>query len=377
MKQEKILAMILAGGRGSRLHQLTERIAKPAVFFGGQYRIIDFPLSNCANSGIDTVGVLTQYESVLLNSYVSEGARWGLDTFDGGAFVLAPRERHEGFDLYRGTADAISQNIDFIDQHDPDYILILSGDHIYNMDYSKMLECHKSSDADLTIAVLEVTMKEAQRFGIMNTNDTDQIIDFEEKPKKPKSNLASMGIYFFNWKKLKRYLQKDMRDDTSEHDFGKNIIPAFLENKEKLQAYRFKGYWKDVGTLESLWESNMDILNGKGVDIDDANWRVYSKDTTNPPQYILQTAQIHNIMLGQGSIVGGKVENSVIFNDVVIEEGATVKDCVVLPSAVIKKGANVRRLIIAEDVVVHENVEIIVKDDEPVELIWKDQKVEL
>ncbi|MFV0380365.1 MAG: glucose-1-phosphate adenylyltransferase [Anaerorhabdus sp.] len=377
MKQDKIMAMILAGGRGSRLKELTKKRAKPAVMFGGKYRIIDFPLSNCANSGISTVGVLTQYESVFLNSYVSEGARWGLDTFEGGIFVLAPREKNDGFNLYRGTADAISQNIDFIDQHQTEYLLVLSGDHIYNMDYSKMLEVHKQSNADLTIGVLEVTMEEAKRFGIMNADKDDRIIDFEEKPENPKSNLASMGIYYFNWKKLRQYLIKDMKDDSSEHDFGNNIIPGYLKNNEMIKAYRFKGYWKDVGTLDALWESNMDLLNNCGVNIDDSKWKVYSKDTTNPPQYILKTAEISNMLLGQGSIIGGKVENSVIFNDVIIDEGAVVKDCVVLPGVHIKKGANLRRVIIDEGVVINDNVEIIVKDSESVELIWKDQRVEL
>ncbi|MFV0254777.1 MAG: sugar phosphate nucleotidyltransferase, partial [Erysipelotrichaceae bacterium] len=242
---------------------------------------------------------------------------------------------------------------------------------------SKMLECHKQNQADLTIAVLEVTMSEAKRFGIMNTDETDKIIDFEEKPENPKSNLASMGIYFFNWKTLKQYLIKDMKDADSEHDFGKNIIPEFLAHNEVIQAYRFKGYWKDVGTLDSLWESNMDLLNGQGVDIDDINWRVYSKDTTNPPQYILKSAEIKKAMLGQGCIIGGKVENSVIFNDVIIDEGASITDCVLLPGVHIKEGVNLRRVIVADNITIYPNVEVIINDDEAVELIWKDQRVEL
>lgn len=376
MKQERIMAMILAGGRGSRLMELTEKKAKPAVYFGGKYRIIDFPLSNCANSGINTVGVLTQYESIFLNSYVSESARWGLDTFDGGVYVLSPREKHEGFNLYRGTADAISQNIDFIQQHNPDYLLILSGDHIYNMDYSKMLECHKENAAEGTVAVLKVSMKDATRFGIMNTDDDGRIIEFEEKPENPKSDLASMGIYFFNWKKLRKHLIEDMKKDDSSHDFGKDIIPAYLANGDKLQSYHFDGYWKDVGTIDSLWESNMDLLSDKGVDIDDPQWRIYSQDTTNPPQYITETATIiKNVLLGQGSVVAGHVENSVIFHDVFIDEGAVVKDCVVMPGARIKSGAEIQRLIVAEDILIGEGVKIIGKKDSPIELIWKDMKV--
>lgn len=375
MKQEKLMAMILAGGRGTRLMQLTEKKAKPAVYFGGKYRIIDFPLSNCANSGINTVGVLTQYESIFLNAYVSESSRWGLDTLSGGVFVLSPREKHEGFNLYRGTADAISQNIDFIQQHDPDYVLVLSGDHIYNMDYSKMLDYHKKNDADATVAVLEVSMKDATRFGIMNTDKANQITEFEEKPENPKSNLASMGIYFFTWKKLRQHLSKDMKDEKSHHDFGKDIIPAYLENGDKLMAYRFDGYWKDVGTLDSLWESNMDLLSDKGVDIDDPTWRIYSQDTVNPPQYIMESAKVSNSILGQGSIIGGTVKNSVLFHDIEIDEGAIVEDCVILPGARIKKGAHLKRVIVAEDIVIDERVKIIGKDDKPIELIWKDQRI--
>ena len=262
MKQDNMLAMILAGGRGTRLEALTKKVAKPAVFYGGKYRIVDFPLSNCANSGVNVVGVLTQYESVLLNSYVAGGSRWGLDAKNSGVFVLPPREKEDtDFNIYRGTADAISQNIDFIDSHDPDYVLILSGDHIYKMDYSKMLAHHKACGADATIAVLGVPMKEASRFGIMNTDETDRIIEFEEKPEKPKSNLASMGIYIFDWKLLRKMLIADMDNPDSNHDFGKDIIPTMLKDNKKLYAWKYKGYWKDVGTIDSLWEANMDLLD--------------------------------------------------------------------------------------------------------------------
>ena len=262
MKHNDMLAMILAGGRGSRLHDLTNKVAKPAVSYGGKYKIIDFPISNCANSGIDVVGVLTQYESVILNSYVAAGRRWGLDAKDSGVYVLPPREKADAnLDVYRGTADAISQNIDFIDSFNPEYLLVLSGDHIYKMNYDKMLEFHKENNADATIAVIEVPMKEASRFGIMNTNEEGQIVEFEEKPPQPKSNLASMGIYIFSWKLLRKMLIADMKDSESNHDFGKDIIPALLNDSRKLMAYKFKGYWKDVGTIDSLWEANMDLLD--------------------------------------------------------------------------------------------------------------------
>ena len=288
MKQNSMLAMILAGGRGSRLHELTNKVAKPAVSYGGRYRIIDFPLSNCANSGIDVVGVLTQYESILLNSYVAAGRRWGLDAKDSGVFVLPPREKaDENLNVYRGTADAISQNIDFIDGYSPDYLLVLSGDHIYKMNYAKMLAEHKAQNAEATIAVIEVPIREASRFGIMNTNETGQIVEFEEKPEHPKSNLASMGIYIFNWKPLRKLLTADMKDPDSSHDFGKDIIPQMLANGDKLYAYKFKGYWKDVGTIDSLWEANMDLLDKNNeLDLSDRTWKIYTEDVTSLPQYI-------------------------------------------------------------------------------------------
>ena len=294
MKHNEMLAMILAGGRGSRLHELTNKVAKPAVGYGGKYRIIDFPISNCANSGIDVVGVLTQYESVILNSYVAAGGRWGLDAKDSGVFVLPPREKADAnLDVYRGTADAISQNIDFIDGFGPEYLLVLSGDHIYKMDYDKMLSYHKEHNADATIAVIEVPMKEASRFGIMNTDEDGRIVEFEEKPPQPKSNLASMGIYIFNWKLLRKMLVADMKNTESNHDFGKDIIPALLADERKLMAYKFKGYWKDVGTIDSLWEANMDLIETPSpLDLSDPTWKIYTEDTNSLPQYIGEDAKI-------------------------------------------------------------------------------------
>ena len=287
MSQNSMLAMILAGGRGSRLHDLTNKVAKPAVAYGGKYRIVDFPLSNCANSGIDVVGVLTQYESILLNSYVSAGGRWGLDAKDSGVYVLPPREKADSnLDVYRGTADAISQNIDFIDSFDPEYLLILSGDHIYKMNYSKMLAYHKEHKADATIAVIPVPMKEASRFGIMNTDEAGKIIEFEEKPKEPKSNLASMGIYIFTWKTLRKLLVADVKNPDSSHDFGKDIIPALIDGGKTVFAYKFEGYWKDVGTIDSLWEANMDLLSpDNALDLSDPTWKIYTEDVTSLPQF--------------------------------------------------------------------------------------------
>ena len=293
MKQNNMLAMILAGGRGSRLHDLTNKVAKPAVSYGGKYRIIDFPLSNCANSGIDVVGVLTQYESILLNSYVAAGRRWGLDAKDSGVYVLPPREKADvDLNVYRGTADAISQNIDFIDTYSPEYLLVLSGDHIYKMNYAKMLDYHKANNADATIAVIEVPMQEASRFGIMNTDETGQIVEFEEKPADRKSNLASMGIYIFDWKILRKMLVADMKDPESSHDFGKDIIPSMLADNRKLCAYKFQGYWKDVGTIDSLWEANMDLLaKNNTLDLNDPSWKIYTEDTTELPHYVGTNAE--------------------------------------------------------------------------------------
>lgn len=367
-----MVAMILAGGRGSRLLDLTKKVAKPAVYYGGKYRIIDFPLSNCANSGISVVGVLTQYESVLLNSYVARDHHWGLDAKDSGVFVLPPREKDAGFGLYRGTADAITQNLDFLDQMEAEYVLILSGDHIYKMDYAKMLAHHKANNADATIAVLAVPLKEASRFGIMNTDETDRIIEFEEKPAKPKSNLASMGIYIFNYKTLKRYLAADEKDPNSSHDFGKDIIPAFLRDNKTLTAYRFKGYWKDVGTIDSLWEANMDLLNPDNeLDLGDSQWKIYTEDAATPPQYIGEEAAVENCYINQGSIVNGNVKNSVLFTNVEVASGAQVTDSVIMPNVVIGEGAKVTRCIVAGDVEIGPGAIVGSKDSEHIELIAK------
>ena len=348
MKQNKMLAMILAGGRGTRLLDLTKKNAKPAVYFGGKYRIIDFPLSNCANSNIDVVGVLTQYESVILNSYAAAGQRWGLDTRDSGVYVLPPREKDgTAFGVYRGTADAISQNIDFIDSNDPDYVLILSGDHIYKMDYAKMLSHHIECNADVTIAVRPVPMKEASRFGIMNTDEEERIIEFEEKPAQPKSNLASMGIYIFNWKLLRKMLTADMVNPDSNHDFGKDIIPTMLNDGKRLFAWQFKGYWKDVGTIDSLWEANMDLLDkNNDLDLSDPSWKIYTEDISTVPHFIGRQAKLRRAYVNQGCVIEGMVENSVLFTNVSVAQDARISDSVLMPDVEVGQGAKVRRCIV-------------------------------
>ena len=374
MKQNSMLAMILAGGRGSRLHDLTNKVAKPAVSYGGKYRIVDFPLSNCANSGIDVVGVLTQYESVELNSYVAAGGRWGLDSKDSGVYVLPPREKADaGLDVYLGTADAISQNIDFIDQYAPEYLLVLSGDHIYKMNYDKMLAYHKERQADATIAVIEVPLKEASRFGIMNTDgETDRITEFVEKPPVPQSNLASMGIYIFNWKLLRRLLLADMKNPESSHDFGKDIIPTLLGDDKRLFAYRFKGYWKDVGTIDSLWEANMDLLSPDNeLDLSDRTWTIYTEDVTALPQYIGTEAKIQNAYITQGCIIEGEVTNSVIFTGAKVRPGAKVIDSVLMPGAVVEDGAVVVRALVANGITVGKGALVGSADSEHIELIAK------
>lgn len=373
MKQNNMLAMILAGGRGSRLHDLTQKVAKPAVSYGGKYRIIDFPLSNCANSGIDVVGVLTQYESILLNSYVAAGRRWGLDAKDSGVYVLPPREKSDAnLDVYRGTADAISQNIDFIDTYSPEYLLILSGDHIYKMNYARMLAFHKESKADATIAVIEVPMKEASRFGIMNTDETGRIVEFEEKPEHPKSNLASMGIYIFNWKLLRKTLLADMKNADSSHDFGKDIIPALLNDEKKLCAYKYKGYWKDVGTIDSLWEANMDLLDkNNALDLNDPAWKIYTEDVTALPQYIGADAVVDRAFITQGCVVNGKVKNSVLFTGAKIAEGAQVIDSVLMPGAEVAEGAVVTRTLVADGVKIGKNAVVGSADSKNIELVAK------
>ncbi|MBS7860141.1 glucose-1-phosphate adenylyltransferase [Streptococcus suis] len=359
MAQNKMLAMILAGGRGTRLEGLTKKVAKPAVAFGGKYRIIDFPLSNCANSGIDIVGVLTQYEPVLLNSYVAQSQRWGLDVQGSGVFVLPPSEKIEGFGLYKGTADAITQNIDFIDLHDPEHVLILSGDHIYKMNYDKLLDTHIQKKADATIAVIEVPIKEASRFGIMNTDEDYRIEEFEEKPENPKSNLASMGIYIFTWKTLKKYLQEDDKLDTSSHDFGHDIIPKYLEDGRTLIAHPFRGYWKDVGTVNSLWESNMDLIDHAGdLDLSDRSWRIYSEDKGSPAQVIGATATVKSAYIDKGAIIDGTVEHSVISTDVQVNQNAVVKNSVILPGAIIGEGVELDYVIVAENIKIADGVKI-------------------
>ncbi|HBB61059.1 MAG: glucose-1-phosphate adenylyltransferase [Lachnospiraceae bacterium] len=371
--QSEMLAMILAGGRGSRLKDLTSKVAKPAVSFGGKYRIVDFPLSNCANSGIDVVGVLTQYESVLLNSYVANSGRWGLDTKDSGVFVLPPMERADAaLDVYRGTADAISQNIAFVDNYDPEYLLILSGDHIYKMNYDKMLQYHKEKGADATIAVIGVPMKEASRFGIMNTGEDGKIVEFEEKPEHPKSNLASMGIYIFNWKLLRRILVADMKNPESSHDFGKDIIPELLGEGKKLYAWQFKGYWKDVGTIDSLWEANMDLLDpGNALNLDDHTWKIYTEDVTALPQYIGPNANINVAYITQGCRVEGDVTKSVLFTNSQVCPGAKVIDSVIMPGAVVEEGAVVTRALVAPNVHIGKNAVVGSKDSAEITLVAK------
>ncbi|MDD6106505.1 MAG: glucose-1-phosphate adenylyltransferase [Ruminococcus sp.] len=373
MKQNNMLAMILAGGRGSRLHELTNKVAKPAVSYGGKYRIVDFPLSNCANSGVDIVGVLTQYESVLLNSYVAAGGRWGLDARESGVFVLPPREKADAdLDVYRGTADAISQNIDFIDKYSPEYLLVLSGDHIYKMDYDKMLDYHKEMNADATIAVIEVPMKEASRFGIMNTDGAGRIVEFEEKPEHPKSNLASMGIYIFNWKLLRKMLLADMKDPDSHHDFGKDIIPQLLNDNKTLAAYKFKGYWKDVGTIDSLWEANMDLLDSRNeLNLNDASWKIYTEDTPTLPQYIGPNAKIDKAFITQGCVVEGEVKHSVLFTGCKVGEGAKIIDSVLMPGVEVAAGAVVQRALVADNIKIGPEAVVGSADSENIELVSK------
>ena len=355
--KKKCVAMLLAGGQGSRLYALTQNRAKPAVPYGGKYKIIDFPLSNCIHSGIDTVGVLTQYEPLELNAYIGNGATWDLDCMSGGAYVLPPYVKGKKGEWYSGTASAIFQNIHFIEQYNPDYILILSGDHIYTMDYEKMIDAHEERGADATIAVMEVPMAEASRFGIMNTDDDMRIVEFEEKPPVPKNNLASMGIYVFSWKKLREYLIADNQDPNSSNDFGKNIIPNMLNNGEKMFAYLFEGYWKDVGTINSLWEANMDLLGeNPAFDVSDSEWKIHSRNPLAPPEYLGANASVRNSMIALGCEVYGSVENSLLSSNVVIEEGASVSDSVIMSGTVIKSGARIRYSIIDENVVVDSDV---------------------
>ena len=356
--------MILAGGQGSRLGILTSEVAKPAVPFGGKYRIIDFPLSNCTHSGIDTVGVLTQYRPLELNTYIAGGRAWDLDRSNGGVYVLPPYTSGEKGEWYKGTANAIYQNLSFIAQFDPKYVLILSGDHIYKMDYNKMVKCHKESGADATIAVIEVPWDEASRFGIMNTDAESTIVEFEEKPANPKSNLASMGIYCFSWEVLRKYLTEDEQNPESQNDFGKNIIPAMLDDGLKLTAYRFDGYWKDVGTIQSLWEANMELLDdNSGCNLEDKSWRIYSKTPVKPPHYVSSDAVLRNCYITEGCEISGEVDHSVIFEGVTIEEGAKVEDSIVMSGAVIGKDAVVYKSIVGNNVTVGSGATIGSMDD--------------
>jgi len=354
LRKKRCVAMLLAGGQGSRLGILTRSMAKPAVPYGGKYRIIDFPLSNCSNSGIDVVGVLTQYRPLELNAYIASGTPWDLDLVDGGVFVLPPYQTGASGEWYSGTANAIYQNMAFIAQYNPDYVLILSGDHIYKMDYDAMLQHHISHNADVTIAVRQVPWEEASRFGIMNTDEEGNIVEFEEKPKNPKSNNASMGVYIFTWEKLRKYLEQDEADPNSSNDFGKNIIPAMLKDKQRLSAYSFNDYWKDVGTIESLWEANMDLLEEHpAIDLHDKQFRVYARNMGMLPQYVSDTAQIDNCLVTDGCNIYGTCRHSILSTGVSVEKGAVVEDSVIMPGAVIRSGAVVRRAIVAENADVH------------------------
>ncbi len=357
--KKKCVAMLLAGGQGSRLYALTQKVAKPAIPYGGKNRFIDFPLSNCINSGIDTIGVLTQYQPLVLNDYIGNGQPWDLDKMHGGVHVLPPYQTAAGASWYEGTANAIYQNMAFIERYDPEYVIVLGGDHIYKMDYSKMIDFHVANNADSTIAVIDVPQSEASRFGIMICDDERRVVDFEEKPKNPRSTLASMGIYVFTWEKLRRYLIENENANTGSKDFGKDIIPAMLNDGERLFAYEFEGYWRDVGTLDSLWEANMDLLSPSvPLDLYDPSWKIYSRHENMPPQYIGSNAHVENSMITEGSVVDGTVDFSVISAGVTIEEGATVKYSIIMPGTVIKSGAVVEYAIIGEDSIIESGAKI-------------------
>ncbi|TWT04338.1 glucose-1-phosphate adenylyltransferase [Planococcus sp. CPCC 101016] len=377
---DKVVAMLLAGGQGSRLKSLTYTIAKPALPFGGKYRIIDFPLSNCTNSGIETVGVLTQYQPHMLHEYIGLGTPWDLDRHNGGVTMLPPYAEIDGIKWYAGTASAIYQNISFLQSCEPEYVLILSGDHIYKMDYELLIEYHKEHEADVTISVLEVPWEDASRFGVVNVDDNLNVMEFDEKPKNPKSNLASMGVYVFNWKKLKEYLETDNVNEESSHDFGKDILPNMLENGQKMVAYPFKGYWKDVGTVESLWEANMDLLDlNSGLNLHDPGWRIFSSNPQLPPQIITESGDVQGSMVNEGCVISGEVVKSVIFQKVKIEEGASVSESVVMSGVSISKGAKLHRAIVPPRLVVPEGFEIADQQDEVVLLTqeqldeWKER----
>lgn len=358
-RKNECIAMLLAGGQGSRLGILTKKIAKPAVPFGGKYRIIDFPLSNCVNSGIHTVGVLTQYQPLELNDYIGNGEPWDLDRTDGGVHILSPYQQIEGTEWYKGTANAIYQNINFIDKYDPEYVAILSGDHIYKMDYGEMLNFHKEKEAACTIAMLEVDWEEASRFGLMIVNDDGTIKEFEEKPANPRSNKASMGVYIFTWKKLRQYLIDDEAKEGSSNDFGKDVIPAMHNAGEKMVAYPFKGYWRDVGTIDSLWTANMDLISPEAeINLDDPTWKIYARSPSAPPQYISSRARVRNSMIAEGCEIEGDVDFSVLFANVTVEDGAVVRDSIIMPGSIVKKGALVQYAIVAENAVIGENAQV-------------------
>lgn len=358
-RKKECIAMLLAGGQGSRLGVLTKNIAKPAVPYGGKYRIIDFPLSNCVNSGINTVGILTQYQPLELNDYIGNGQAWDLDRINGGVHMLSPYQRIKGMEWYKGTANAIYQNINFIDRYNPEYVAVLSGDHIYKMDYNKMLDYHKKNNAACTIAMLEVPWEEASRFGLMILNDDNSISEFEEKPKNPRSNKASMGVYIFTWEKLRKYLIDDENNPESSNDFGKDVIPAMHRAGERMFAYLFDGYWKDVGTIDSLWEANLDLLNPNvDLDLSDSSWKIYSRTPVVPPQYIAATADVQNSMVAEGSQIFGEVDYSILFHNATVEEGAKVRYSIVMPGAVVKSGADVEYSIIAENAVIESGAKV-------------------
>jgi len=356
-KKKEYIAMILAGGQGSRLYTLTNKIAKPAVPFGGKYRLIDYTLSNCVNSGIDTVGVLTQYQPLLLNEYIGNGQPWDLDRLEGGVTILPPYQKNFGTDWYKGSANAVYQNMHYIERYDPEYVIVLGADHIYKMDYSLMLEYHKEKDADCTISAIEVSVEEASRFGIMNTQPDGEIYEFEEKPKVPKSTKASMGIYIFKWEKLRQYLMRDNEDPDSSKDFGKNILPTMLKAGEKMFAYTFKGYWRDVGTIESLWQANMDLLDG-GAETDLPDWKIYSRTTGKPPHYIGKTGVMKNSIISEGCEIYGTVEHSIIFPGVMVGEGAYIKDSIIMADSVIRENTSVHYSIIDESVIIGSGAKI-------------------
>ncbi len=373
MIKKEMIAMLLAGGQGSRLGVLTSEVAKPAVAFGGKYRIIDFPLSNCINSGVDTVGVLTQYQPLRLNTHIGIGIPWDLDRNIGGVTVLPPYEKSGNSEWYTGTANAIYQNIGYMEQFNPEYVLILSGDHIYKMDYEVMLDYHKENGAEVTIAVMPVPMEEASRFGVIITDENRKIEDFEEKPANPRSNLASMGIYIFNWKLLREMLLADMVKEDSHHDFGKDIIPTMLNNGKNLFAYKFQGYWKDVGTIDSLWEANMDLLDENcELDMSDPSWKIYTEDVTTLPHYVSAEAVVKNSYITQGCMIKGEVQGSVLFTSVKVGKGAQVIDSVLMPGAVVEDGAVVNRVLVADGVVIGKGAVVGAADSEHIELIAKD-----